>query len=215
MDADHIPCRGALDVLLKHLDDPKVGGVSSNQVPVDEPGFMGKINSVAWGLRSETQAYMNHAGKAQHLGGGLFAIRRRFCLPVPEDVINDDAFMGVQCKQQNYNIHFEPTALAFFNGAKNIRDFVVQRRRVLFGHFQVKKFTGVSPMVFETAPLSDKLQIFRRWVVKHWTLVGYLFCACLIEVWINLLATFDQLRGDSRHRVWTIAASTKGTIHSR
>jgi len=214
VDADHIPNHGALNLLLEHLKDPQVGAVSGHQIPVDGGRFMDKINVVVWGLHNETQFYLNHAGKAQHLGGVLFAIRRGICGWVPEDAINDDAFMGVQCRLKEYRIHFESDALAFFNGAKNLREFVAQRRRVLYGHLQVKKLTHVNPMVFETAPLLDKLRIFQRWLMKHWSLLHYFTCACLIEAWSKLLAASDQIHGDGRHRIWTIATSTKSELTS-
>ena len=55
---------------------------------------MGKISKVIWSLHNETQRYYHIKGKAQHLGGVLFAIRRGICDKIPEDIVNDDAYMG-------------------------------------------------------------------------------------------------------------------------
>ena len=215
VDADHVPCEGALNFLLERFQDPHVGAVSGLQVPIGTEGFMGKVNTVVWALHNETQKYLNHTGKAQHLGGVLFAIRRGLCRQVPEDIVNDDAFMGVQCWLKKRRICLETRALAFFNGAKNLSDFVAQRRRVVYGHLQVKKLTGVRPMVFEMCPPSDKLRIFRNWVSANRRLLAYFLSVSLIELWVNLLARLDQVRGDGRHKIWKIAASTKAKLNSR
>jgi len=207
--ADLFLSQDALQPLLDHFNDPSVGGVSGSQTPLSEGRFMDKINSVTWGLHNETQRYYNHLGGTGHLGGDLFAIRRGICHHVPEDIVNDDAFMGVGCKRKGYEIHFEDKVTVLFQGPKNIFDLLVQRRRVVYGHLKVKRETGIYPSVLEMSPLKDKFIILRRWIQKNRRLFLHFIVACLLEVYANILARWDMLKKGNPHKIWKMATTTK------
>ncbi|MEM1563187.1 MAG: glycosyltransferase [Candidatus Bathyarchaeia archaeon] len=213
LDADHLPEPGAINLLLKHFHDPKVGAVSGCQIPVKVNSFMGQVNAVIWGLHNETQRYYHQKGKAQHLGGVLFAIRRGICDRVPEDIVNDDAYMGVVCQQKNYRIIFEEKAIAFFRGPETITDYINQRRRVIYGHLRVKRETKLSPMILEASPLSDKIAIFSRWFRRNWRALPYFMAACFLEAIVNIMARIDLKKGKPLHKVWKIAATTKKRVY--
>jgi cellulose synthase/poly-beta-1,6-N-acetylglucosamine synthase-like glycosyltransferase len=213
LDADHLPEPGAINMLLKHFHDPKVGAVSGCQIPIRVDSFMGQINTVIWGLHNETQRYYHSKGEAQHLGGVLFAIRRGICDRVPEDIVNDDAYMGVVCRKKNYRIVFEERAIAFFRGPETIADYINQRRRVVYGHLRVKKETRVAPMILEASPLRDKIVIISRWLKKNWRALPYFLAACFLEAIVNITARIDLRKGKHIHKVWKIAETTKKRVY--
>ncbi|MEM3769638.1 MAG: glycosyltransferase [Candidatus Bathyarchaeia archaeon] len=213
LDADHLPEPGAIDRLLKHFHDPKVGAVSGCQIPIKIDNFMGRVNTVIWSLHNETQRYYHQKGKAQHLGGVLFAIKRGICDKIPEDIVNDDAYMGVICQKKNYKIVFEEKAIALFRGPETIADYINQRRRVVYGHLRVEKETKVAPMILETSPLSDKIAIISRWFKKNWKTLHYLLAACFLEAIVNAMARIDFKKGKSLHKVWKIATTTKKRVY--
>lgn len=212
LDADHLPEPGALNALLKHFKDAKIGAVSGCQIPLKVDNFMGRINDVIWGLHNETQRYYHQKCKAQHLGGVLFAIRKGICDRIPEDIVNDDAYMGVICQKKNYRIVFEEKARAIFRGPESISDYITQRRRVIYGHLKVKKETNVTPMVLESSPLEDKIAIISIWLKKNWRNFHYFLVACFLEAIVNILARIDFKKGNSPHKVWKIATTTKKSI---
>jgi len=207
--ADLFLSQDALQPLLDHFSDASVGGVSGRQIPLNEGKFMDKISLVIWGLHNETQRYYNHLGGIGHLGGDLFAIRTGICDHVPEDIVNDDAFMGVECKRKGYGIHFEDKVTVFFQGPGNIVDLLVQRRRVVYGHLKVKRETGIYPSVLEMSPLENKFIILRRWLQRNWPLFFHFIFACLLELYANILARWDMLKKDNPHRIWKVATTTK------
>jgi len=209
LDADHIPKPDAINMLLKHFDDPKVGAVSGHQIPIQVNNFMGKISSVVWGLHSETQRYYHLKGQAQHLGGVLFAIKRGICDRIPEDIVNDDAYMGVVCRMKNYKVSFEEKAVALFRGPETISDYINQRRRVIYGHLKVKKETKIAPLVLEASPSSVKIAIILRWFKKNWNMIHYLLAASFLEIAVNILARIDFKKGKNIHKIWKIATTTK------
>jgi cellulose synthase/poly-beta-1,6-N-acetylglucosamine synthase-like glycosyltransferase len=212
LDADHIPGKGAFQHLLRHFSNQRIGGVSGYRVPYSQGKFMDKINEIIWSLYNETQIYLNELGLAQHLGGALFAIRKGLCKKVPEDIVNDDAFIGIKCKQKGYLIHFEKNAVTFFQGVRTVRDFIIQRRRVIYGHFKVKQRTGVMPLVFEACPLKIKINIIARWLRGRMHLTPYFPAACILELCANLFAIVDLLKGGKKHVIWKIAETTKRSI---
>lgn len=209
LDADHLPSHGAFQLLMKNFDDENVGAVSGCQIPFRGDKFIDKIGEVTWGLHNETQRYCNDKKIAQHLGGVLFAIRRGICDCVPEDVVNDDAYMGVECVRKGYVIRFEESALAHFFAPRTMRDYIIQRRRVVYGHLKVGKQTGISPMVLEMCPLKHKVKIIYHWTTKNWQLLPFFISALALELYVNTLARLDYLKVDNPHKIWKIAESTK------
>ena len=207
--ADLFLSQDVLQPLLDYFNDPSVGGVSGRQTPLNGGRFMDKIDSVIWGLHDETQRYYNHLGGIGHLGGDLFAIRRGICDHVPEDIVNDDAFMGVECKRKGYGIRFEDKVTVLFQGPRNILDLLVQRRRVVYGHLKVKRETGIYPSVLEMSPLKDKITILRRWIQKNRRYFLHFVAACLLEAYANILARWDMLKKDNPHKIWKVATTTK------
>ena len=147
------------------------------------------------------------------MGGVLFAIRRGICNRIPEDIVNDDAYMGVICRKKNYKIVFEEGAIALFRGPETVADYINQRRRVVYGHLRVKKETKVAPMVLEASPLSDKIAILSRWFKKNWRTLHYFLAACFLEAIVNVMARIDLRKGKSLHKVWRIATTTKKRIY--
>ena len=212
LDADHIPSNGALQLLLTHFNDPTVGAVSGCQTPLGECGFMDKVNRIIWSLHNETQKYCNHCGIAQHLGGVLFAIRMGICDHLPEDIVNDDAYMGVVCRRRGYQVHFEEEARAFFRAPRTPSEILTQRRRVVYGHLKVRRETGINPTVLEMLPLKRKLAVIHHWMRENWRLVPYFTAVCFIELIVNILARWDMRKKENPHKIWKVATTTKGCL---
>lgn len=213
LDADHTPSGRAIRLLLDPLTERSVGAVSGCQIPYRGRFFMDKVCAVIWELHNETQLHFSQLNAEQHLGGVLFAIRKGICDQIPEDIVNDDAFLGVQCRLKGYRVLFESRAHAFFQGPRTITDYVAQRRRVVYGHLRVKKQTGVAPKVLEMSSWRDKAFIISGWVRKRWRLLPYFIAACFLELWVNSLARVDSLRKDNPHKIWKIALSTKNHMN--
>jgi biofilm PGA synthesis N-glycosyltransferase PgaC len=212
LDADHIPEPGAINMLLRNFSDPEIGGVSGHQIPIRVNSFMGKVCETIWGLHSETQRYYNSKGRAQHLGGVLFAIRRGICEKIPEDIVNDDAYIGILCLMKGYRVAFEENAIALFRGPATVSDYTNQRRRVVYGHLRVKRETKMAPAVLESSPLSVEIGIVAHWLEKNLSMIRPFLAACLLESVVNLLARIDLWRGNDIHKVWKIATTTKKPI---
>lgn len=96
-------------------------------------------------------------------------------------------------------------------GPKTFIDYVKQRRRIIWGHHQVKKVTGQSPQylvyTFPVNPIKTvKLtsSLFRENKIVPFSIFFGL------EIMINLLAILDSILGKS-HVSWSVAKSTKNS----
>lgn len=209
VDADHVPLPKAIHHLLPHFNDPTVGAVSGCRVPVSGSSFMNKVNLAIWDLHAATQQFYNDQRGGAHLGGVLYAVRRGVCTKMPENIVNDDAFVGVECIRKGYKVHFERRAVVFFQGPENLSEFVTQRRRIVYGHYEVRRETGRKPRVLEMAPLRDKFEIVCAWLSKSRSLILHLIVACFLELCAYFLAIWDMLQKNNPHVVWKVALTGK------
>lgn len=215
LDADHMPLPGAISYLIPHFKNPSVGVVSGCQIPIDRDGFMAKIGQTVWSLHNSTQCYCNHHGVDQHLGGVLFAIKRGVCDHIPEDIVNDDGYIGVDARRKGFKVLFEERARALFRTPETIPEYITQRRRFVYGHLKVKKETGVSPMVLQMCHPSDQIKILLDWFVRNPHLSLYFFVACVLEAYINFLVRLDIMKKSNPYKIWRIAESTKMEVPLR
>jgi len=209
VDADHFPLPKVINHLLRHFDDRTIGAVSGCRVPVTGSNFMSKVNLAIWSLHNSTQEYYNDQRGGAHLGGVLYAVRRGICTRMPENIVNDDAFIGVECIRKGYKVHFERRAVVFFQGAENLSEFVTQRRRIVYGHYEVKRETGRKPKVLEMAPLRDKFEIVCAWLSESFSLIPHFIVACFLEFCAYFLAMCDTLKKNNPHVVWKVALTGK------
>ena len=209
LDADHMPSKGAIRRLLYLLEQADAGAAQACQTPIERNGFMARIGVTFSSLHNHTQQYFTGRAIARHLGGGLFAMKRGVCDQVPEDIVNDDAYIGIACDRKNLRIMFDENAKVHFHSPHTVPELLAQRRRVVFGHLNVQRETGVVPMVLEMCPLKHRLRILNDWLSRNPTVLPYFLACVLLEVYANMRARIDLLRKTDQHKVWVIAKTTK------
>ncbi len=214
VDADAIPAPGAISVLLERLEDSRVGAASALPILTNSRSAAAKVNEVLWSLHNLTQLVLSREGRTEHLSGQLFAIRRSLCYTVPINVVNDDAFLALRCTGSGYDIAFEPKATVFVNPADTFRDLLIQRRRIVYGHFTLRRLTGRSPRIFETCTAKEKMRILSAWIRRrHKELPGLMILAC-VELIAYLSARSDLRNCRNPHISWRIARTTKRRLIS-
>jgi cellulose synthase/poly-beta-1,6-N-acetylglucosamine synthase-like glycosyltransferase len=214
VDADAIPAPGAIHVLLERLDDSRVGAASALPLLTNSRSAAAKVNEALWSLHNLTQLVLNREGRTGHLSGQLFAIRRSLCYMVPRNVVNDDAFLALRCTGSGYNIVFEPQATVFVNPADTFQDLLIQRKRIVYGHFVLRRLTGRPPRIFETCTAKEKMRILSIWVRRrNKELPGLMILACL-ELIAHLSARSDLRNCRNPHISWRMARTTKRRLIS-
>lgn len=207
------PVDGALFSLLVPFRDRRVSAVSGRpmQDPQNSPrAFMGYLANMTYRLWGRLMTKLNDMGQAAHCSGEFMAIRSDVKTLIPEECAADDAYIAIIAKRKGL-IHFAPKAVCYNLLPSNLTDYVNQRRRWLYGHFQTKKFTGEYPKVLDTMILSKPslvLKVITDEIVERPGEVRYLLTAIVVEVAIFTLSILDHVFG-RQYGIWPSIKSTK------
>lgn len=208
--ADVIPTTSCLMSLARAMGDPRVGLACAKPEPVQRGKTLIRgIVGTLWGFHNWQLEKLNHLGVLMH-ASELFCIRRGIVKRIPSGIINDDAFIAVSARTAGYKIKYVPNSRVAVLGPQTIGDYLKQRRRIIVGHYQVRKATGrFSQYVFYSLLARPKttLRILTGYFAgTHRIASGVI--AGLIEIIANLLALADLIRGKS-YAVWSISTTTK------
>jgi cellulose synthase/poly-beta-1,6-N-acetylglucosamine synthase-like glycosyltransferase len=214
--ADVIPAPLALSRLLnKMLSDPKIGVVGGRPIPVNlEKGFSGYLSHLMWRLHHRTLQYFEDRNLDMHASGEMLVMRRGMVSEIPEDVVNDDAYIAVEASYKGFSVRYCKDAVVYIKAPTSVADFIRQRRRVVYGHSRVKQLTNQNPQTLEGMAFRSPgrvIHILTDEIKERPGDIPKLFMAISIEAVVNFLARMDILR-KKNHTVWKIAESTKSLI---
>ena len=193
--ADTLPNKGCFSGLFSKLQLPNVGVTCGNPVPVNSStSLVGRFVQILWSFHDHVFRQLNDAGLARH-ATEIFCIRKGIVDKIPIETVNDDAFIALVAKKKGFLVEYETESRISICGPKTFREYFRQRRRVLFGHKQVKKITGESPQ-----HLIYLFPIYPVRVIKllQWSIMKYgptLLAFLIVEFIINIVAILDSVLG--------------------
>lgn len=211
--ADTLPKTGSFSRLIERLHTPKVGIVCGNPVPVNSPStLMGRLVRLLWDFHGHVFAELNDSGLARH-ATEMFCIRKGIVDEIPADTVNDDAYIAVKTKTKGWLIKFDVQSQVSICAPITFQEYFQQRRRIIFGHYQIRKLTGESSQYlvhlmplhpFQTLKLA--LWLFKKY--NPLTTAAFLFTEFLVNVFaiadLNFGKTYSQ---------WRALSSTKMVIN--
>ncbi len=211
--ADVYPAHDALFNLLIPFRNRMVSAVSGR--PVQDPrhvpkGFVGYLANMTYRLWSRLMYKLNDRGQAAHCSGEFMAIRSDVRTVIPEECAADDSYIAILAKKKGL-IKFAEGAVCYNLMPSTLFDYVNQRRRWLYGHFQTKKFTGEYPKVLDTLVLSKPnvvAEVLAEEILERPRETLYLMGAILVEGVIYALSVFDHVVR-REYGVWPVIKSTK------
>jgi cellulose synthase/poly-beta-1,6-N-acetylglucosamine synthase-like glycosyltransferase len=193
-DADVDVSYGALNKILGHFDDKRVGLVSAHLVPTNP------INTKFgfWAHLLYDQGHNIRMNNPFFASGNLFAVKN-LVEKIPENALVDDFVIAKGIQEKGYKAVYEPDAIVRVNFPTNVNDFLAQRRRTFAGYQQIKDWYGSSERSLskEAKPRAVlsycKKPIHYRWLaelvfyrVLAWMLAYYdikIKKKSLIELW--------------------------------
>ncbi len=207
--ADTLPQKMSFPKLTKKLEAANVGIVSGNPIPVNNSNsLVGRIVQLLWRFHGHVFEELNDEGLARH-ATELFCIRKGIVNAIPSQTVNDDAYIAVKGKSKGWLIKYCEEAKVSICGPKTFQEYFQQRRRIIFGHYQLRKLTGESPQylvhMLPLHPVSITKLIL--WLLSEYdplTLTVFL----LTEFSVNLTAMFDFASGKNYYQ-WRPLQSTK------
>ncbi|MGH2638413.1 MAG: glycosyltransferase, partial [Rhabdochlamydiaceae bacterium] len=172
INSDALPLRDSISKLLLAIQDCKtIGLVSGN------PFFEGKLNNptsmveeLMWKIHNECSLRLNHMNVSNHGNDEMMVARREVLDELPTGLVNDGAYIGGRAKRNGYSVKFCENANVLVDVPKKTSDLIGQRRRIIFGHFQVWRLTGESPKTIESLLLSSpaiSLNIIARVLARY------------------------------------------------
>jgi len=211
--ADVVPVDEGLYHLLLPFRDPAVTAVSGK--PMERPedrshGFLGQVANITYAFWEKQMKTLNDAGVAAHSSGEFMAMRAGVVTWIPEECAAEDSYISIMARRKGF-IKFVSQAVAYNRMPTNILDYVNQRRRWLFGHFQTHRLTGEYPTVMDTLIFHRPhlaLRIIRDVIQEApQRLLGF-FATAVIEAGIYALAVIDRVTR-RQYAIWPIIQSTK------
>lgn len=206
VNSDAIPEGDAINTLVDAIEEnPQIGVVSAS--PFFEPsnGIVSEILEFMWTLHNDWSLRLNHAGMNNHASDELMVVNSRVLSRLPEGVINDGAYIAGTAYLKGFMIKFSERARVKIDVPSRLTDLIQQRRRILFGHFQVWKWLGKSPRTVELMLLTTPtlaISLLARRIARSPRLLRILPIALISESAAFLLAVMDTITSTSQHKVW-------------
>lgn len=207
--ADTLPNEKCFNNLLKKMELPNVGIVCGNPVPINsKKQLVGRLIHLLWGFHGIVFKELNDAGLAKH-ATEVFCLRRDIVKQIPEETINDDAYIALMTKKKGWLIKYEPSSIVSICGPQTFYEYFHQRRRILVGHLQVKKITGESPQhliyLLPQHPL-EAIRLFFMLLKKNSLVTVVAFVS--VEFMLYSFAISDFIKKKS-YTTWNILSTTK------
>jgi cellulose synthase/poly-beta-1,6-N-acetylglucosamine synthase-like glycosyltransferase len=161
-----------------------------------------------WRFHGHVFEELNDAGLARH-ATEAFCIRNGIINKIPPETINDDAYIAVTAKKKGWLIKYSAESTISMCGPRSYSEYFQQRRRVIYGHYQVRKLTGETPQYLVHMIPLHPLQVAKLtiWLLKEYDLPT-LGTFLLTEFLVNATAIMDVAVGKA-HVLWTTLPSTK------
>jgi len=206
VNSDAHPERGAIAKLLTMISsDSHVGVVSASPIVAECTGITGAVLQLVWGVHNECLLALNERNKSNHCCDELIVIRSGALRKLPNDVVNDGAFLAGRAYRDGYSIKFCDEAKVKIDVPRRYCDLLRQRRRIVYGHLQILDSMGQSPRTIESMLADDpilSISILIRTLVKSPRLVLVLPIAVIGEVISVALAISDSLSSTEKHVPW-------------
>jgi len=210
--ADTMPKMGSLSQLVSGLANERVAAVGGRPIPVNNGNdICGQLARLTWRLHHRQCMMWSEKSILTQVSGEMFAVRRQGVCLIPEDIVNDDAYIGVYLKKKGHEIMYDPKALVYIRAPTALNDYIQQRRRIIAGHQKIKKRLGMPPSTIEfmltTRPL-DVLRIIMSEIRDSRLGIFRFLILAVIEAIAYTLASLDRLTGRD-HTIWDVAYSAK------
>ncbi|MCI4355597.1 MAG: glycosyltransferase [Thermoplasmata archaeon] len=140
--------RGAVRALLAAAPSPTERfAVMGRPVPPEgDPGRFSSAVSLLWAIHNSLHSAVLADGSGNHLSDELLLLPVRQLPPLERGIINDGSFVGGWLVQNHGELRYAPKAAAAITSPRTFREHIRQRRRIVFGHRQIRDELAVEPL---------------------------------------------------------------------
>lgn len=206
VNADAVPDPRSVSKVLRSIGrDRRLGVVSGRPVFEARRGLTSLVLDMMWTAHNINSSRLNWRGQGNHGTDELMVIRGDLVEELPEGVVNDGAYISGRVRERGYRVGFEPDATVRIDVPTRMIDLIRQRRRILYGHIQVKNLVGRAPRTVETLMFfrpSEGFRILVRTVSGRPRLLLALPAAAVGEMLALGGALLDAVTSSNSHAVW-------------
>lgn len=204
--SDSRPEPGALPELFSLMkSEERVGAVSAIPVPEQGRGLISHLLGFMWTAHNNCSVALNHMNVSNHSCDELALFRAKAISFLPQDTVNDGAFLAATARLRGFSIKVSTAAKVKIRTPRRIADVILQRRRILFGHAQIWRQVGIPPKTIESLLFLSPAIGLRLLVSTFAARPRYLLVtpvALISEIAAALLSIFDTMRSSRAHAVW-------------
>jgi poly-beta-1,6-N-acetyl-D-glucosamine synthase len=193
-DANSIFCRDAIQNLVKHFTDSKVG-VVCGELRLQVDNVEQQSEHTYWNYEAFLKKHESNLGMLLGANGAIYAIRRELYREIPASTIIDDFLIPMKIVENRYKSIYEPSAVAYEEAGKNVQVEFKRRIRIASGCYHVLGLTRrmLYPS-FGRIAFSYWSHKVVRWHVPF--LLGLLLVTSIIiawRSWVGIIALGLQL----------------------
>jgi poly-beta-1,6-N-acetyl-D-glucosamine synthase len=197
--------------ILRALVDRKIAVVGGLPVVMNcESGIVAKSAAAIWRVMRRAMIELGPKGDLSFVMGELYCFRTDLVKRIPIEIVNDDAYIATYARNKGFKVVHAERADFLLKVPSSITDYVAQRRRVTFGHLQIRnqmgRFANIEGILLDH-PRTMMGAMIREAASHPQSVVCTLFLIEL-EFVIRLLAFLD-LRSGRQHVMWRKITTTK------
>lgn len=162
------------------FQDPKIGAVSGAKLIADGDGSLGASEGLYWKYESYIKKQESRLGSCTSVAGEIFALRKTAYLKPPDNIINDDFYLGMQVIRQGLRLVYIPEAKSIERVSLTAQDEVKRRMRINAGRYQIIANAG------KILPKNQPLLIWQ--IISHKFLRPLVPFGMILALLANLLA---------------------------
>jgi len=206
VNADALINAVSIPALLKSIEeDEGAGFISGRPIFVRPGGLISDVLDVMWTSHNFLSSDPDQRSQSNHGTDELMVIRSELLPELPSGVVNDGAYIAGRIREMGYRIGYQPEAAVQIDVPRRMVDLIRQRRRILFGHIQVKRLVGKAPRTVETmmffSPTHGARIVIRMLAIRP-RRVMVLPIAALGELIAVSGALWDTLVSSAANAVW-------------
>jgi cellulose synthase/poly-beta-1,6-N-acetylglucosamine synthase-like glycosyltransferase len=198
--------------MLQELADARVGCVGASRIVCNSED--GEIATLAATILRVMQRAMNELSDQNQLAfvmGEACCFRTKPVGKIPEGIVNDDAYIATALRNRGFRIVLSRSARFVARVPTSIHDFVAQRRRVAFGHAQIRSRMRRYGTSMEGIAVCHPRALLRAVLGEMAARPSSAIRAILIgelEIMSRLLACVDRITG-REHSIWRRIETSK------
>lgn len=141
-DANNMYSKNALRELVAPFSDKSVGATTGAKSVLKAGGAVGESEGLYWRYESFIKEQETRLGSCTGVAGEILAIRRELYEPPPDEVINDDFYIGMRIVRKGFRLVYTPRARSMERSSGSAADEVARRARIVAGRFQSIAMAG-------------------------------------------------------------------------